>query len=403
MGNQTTILFAGGGTGGHLYPGISVAMAMRKIWPEASPLFLCTQREIDRVILEPTGFQFIPQPIVPPVKTVVGLLKFFKGWRETKDLVRQLVRGTSGASATPAGSGTPGGSGTPAQHSSRPAAILGLGGYAAGVAVKYCADHGIPAAIVNPDVIPGKANQYLMRYASTVCCQFDQTREHVHPDHRDKLKTTGCPIRPEILSPPSRAEALRRLELFPNLQTLVVTGASQGAQTVNEAILAVLADLKIQGWQILHLAGREHAAAVREAYRNMAGPTPLPTRVIDFTPEMADVWAVADLAVARSGASTSAELTACGIPTILMPYPFHKDLHQRANAKVLADAGAAILIDDEQDPKKNAPRLRPALEPLLYDATRRRTMAESAKKLGRPDAASHVAQILKNLASPTAT
>jgi UDP-N-acetylglucosamine--N-acetylmuramyl-(pentapeptide) pyrophosphoryl-undecaprenol N-acetylglucosamine transferase len=370
MGNQTTILFAGGGTGGHLYPGISVALAMRKIWPEACPVFLCTQREIDRVILEPTGFQFIPQPIVPPVKTIVGLLKFFKGWRETKDLVRQLVRG----------SGAP-------------------GGYAAGVAVKYCAEHGIPAAIVNPDVIPGKANQYLMRHASAVCCQFDQTREHVNPEHRDKLKTTGCPIRPEILSAPPRAEALRRLELHPNLQTLVVTGASQGAQTVNEAILAVLSDLKIQGWQILHLAGREHAAAVREAYRNMAGATPLPTRVIDFTPEMADVWAVADLVVARSGASTCAELTACGIPSILMPYPFHKDLHQRANAKVLADAGAAILIDDEQDAKKNAPKLRPALEPLLYDATRRRTMAESAKRLGRPDAAAHVAQIVKNLTS----
>jgi UDP-N-acetylglucosamine--N-acetylmuramyl-(pentapeptide) pyrophosphoryl-undecaprenol N-acetylglucosamine transferase len=280
----------------------------------------------------------------------------------------------------------------------RPAAVLGLGGYAAGVAVKYCAQHQIPAAIINPDVIPGKANQYLMKYVSAVCCQFEQTREHVTGERVHKLRTTGCPIRGEILTLPSRTDAARRLELDPNLQTLLVTGASQGAQTVNEAVLAVLADLKLQGWQVLHLAGREHASTVREAYRNMNGASPLPARVIDFTPEMADVWAVADLCISRSGASTCAELTACGVPSILMPYPFHRDLHQRANAKVLADAGAAILLDDVKDAKKNAQKLRPALEPLIHDATRRRAMSDAAKRLGRPDAANHVATILRELA-----
>ena len=384
MANPPTILFAGGGTGGHLYPGISVAQALRKILPDARLLFLTTQREIDRIILQPTGFPFIPQPIVPPQTTVPGLLKFWKSWRETKDQVRSIVKGKAHGWQSV---------GTPSKIS----AILGLGGYAAGVAVKYCAQHKIPAAILNQDVIPGKANQYLMRYVSTVCCQFDQTRQHVSADHRDKLKTTGCPIRPEILTLPNRIDAARRLELDPNLQTLVITGASQGAQTINEAVPTLLSDLQLHGWQILHLAGREHAVSVRDAYRNLQNPPPV--RVIDFTPEMADVWAVADLAIARSGASTCAELCACGLPSILMPYPFHKDLHQRANAKVLADAGAAILLDDAKDAKKNAANLRPALEPLLRDATRRRSMAEAAKKLSHPDAATRVAQLLAELAS----
>src|SRR5258705_4651016 len=322
MANQPTILFAGGGTGGHLYPGISVAQALQKLLPEARLLFLCTQREIDRIILQPAGFPFIAQPIVPPLTTVPGLLKFWKSWRETKDMVRSIVKGKAHGWQSV---------GPPSKIS----AVLGLGGYAAGVAVKYCATHKIPAAILNQDVIPGKANQYLMRYVSTVCCQFEQTREHVSAEHREKLKTTGCPIRPEILSLPNRADASRRLELDPNLQTLVITRASQGAQTINEAIPALLPDLKLQGWQILHLAGREHAVAVRDAYRTL--PNPPPIRVIDFTPEMADIWAAADLAIARSGASTCAELCACGLPSILMPYPFHKDLHQRANARVLAD------------------------------------------------------------------
>jgi UDP-N-acetylglucosamine--N-acetylmuramyl-(pentapeptide) pyrophosphoryl-undecaprenol N-acetylglucosamine transferase len=112
---------------------------------------------------------------------------------------------------------------------------------------------------------------------------------------------------------------------------------------------------------------------------------------------MADVWAVADLAISRSGASSCAELTACGVPSILMPYPFHKDLHQRANAKVLADAGAAVLMDDQKDARKNAEQLRPILESLLYDVPRRQKMSESAKCLGRPDAAAAVANAVREL------
>src|SRR5687768_18218524 len=115
MAESLTIFLAGGGTGGHLYPGIAVAEAMRALDPQVNPVFLCTQREIDRVILTPTGFDFVPQPIVPPVKSVSGLLKFYKSWRETKDLIKQLL------------------------HDRRPAAVLGLGGYAAGVAVKKAA------------------------------------------------------------------------------------------------------------------------------------------------------------------------------------------------------------------------------------------------------------------------
>jgi UDP-N-acetylglucosamine--N-acetylmuramyl-(pentapeptide) pyrophosphoryl-undecaprenol N-acetylglucosamine transferase len=371
MADVRTIFFAGGGTGGHLYPGISVAQSLARIWPEAKPLFLCTTREIDRVILEPTGFEFVPQPIVPPVRTIGGLLKFWKTWRETKDLVRQILRDR------------------------RPAAVLGLGGYAAGVAVKHASRKGVPAAIINPDVIPGKANQYLMQYVKAVCCQFEETRACVHPQHQPKLKITGCPIRREILAGGDRAAAVGRLGLDPALRTLVVTGASQGATTVNEAVLAVLPEIKPQGWQVLHLAGRDHAASVSQGYREKA----IDARVIDFTPDMADVWTVADLAVSRSGASSCAELTACGVPSVLMPYPFHKDMHQRANAKVLADGGAAILLDDEKDAKKNATRLRPVLEALLYDAGERQRMAAAAKAMGRREAADEVARVLHSMAN----
>src|SRR5690242_6989041 len=124
MAKAQTILLAGGGTGGHLYPGVSVAEALREVNPAIKPVFLCTTREIDRTILSNTGFDFVPQPIVPPVKTVAGLIRFWRTWRETQELVRQLL------------------------SSDRPFAVLGLGGYAAGAAVKLAAQKKIPTAIL---------------------------------------------------------------------------------------------------------------------------------------------------------------------------------------------------------------------------------------------------------------
>ena len=370
MADKRSILLAGGGTGGHLYPGIAVAQALRTIDPRLEPVFLCTAKEIDRVILEPTGFEFIPQPIVPWRRTIGGTLRFAKTLYDTYDLVKKVLK------------------------ERKPAAVLGLGGYAAGVAVKRAVGRGIPAAILNPDVIPGEANRLLMKQAAVICCQFAQTAEYVDPSLHAKLRVTGCPIRSGIRALPARQDAATRLSLDPMLHTLVVTGASLGAQTVNEGVLTMLEGLTLNGWQVLHLSGREHAEAVRAGYRDL----PVTARVIDFTPAMADVWAVADLAISRSGASSCAELTACGVPSILLPYPFHQDMHQRANAKVLADEGAAILLDDQKDRRLNAEQLRPVVQSLLYDADKRRAMSDAARKLGKPAAAENVAQVVTDLA-----
>ena len=371
MSEQPTIFLAGGGTGGHLYPGVAVAQALRVAVPDVKAVFLCTEREIDKTILEPTGFEFIPQPIVPPVLNINGLVKFWRSWRETKDQVKHLLR------------------------QRRPAVVLGLGGYAAGLAVRVAAQRGIPTAIINPDAIPGKANQYLMRHVQAVCCQFEATSQYVSAEQRGKLRVTGCPIRADIRDLPPREQAVSRLMIKPELQTLVVTGASQGAKTVNEAVVEMMKSITLRGWQILHLSGKEHAESVRAGYRELE----LPACVIDFTPAMADVWAVADLVISRSGASSCAELTACGVPSILMPYPFHKDLHQRANAKVLADAGAAVLLDDQRDRKANAKSLEPIVESLLYDLPKRQAMAGAARALGKPDAAESVARIITQIGS----
>ena len=369
MADPLPVFFAGGGTGGHLYPGISVAQSLVRLNPRIKPTFLTTRRAIDETILKPTGFAFIPQPIVPLQRSVAGLVRFWRGWRETNDQVKSLLK----------------------EH--KPAAVLGLGGYAAGVAVKLGAKEGLATAVLNPDVIPGKANLYLMQYVKAVCCQFDATRGHTPGPFQSKLVTTGCPIRDIFLTPPARDVAAGRLGLNPMLSTVTITGASQGSLTVNEAAIGTLKAIQLQGWQILHLTGKDHFPSVSTAYRE-AG---IPARVIDFTPDMADVWAVTDLTVSRAGGSTCAELTALGIPSILMPYPFHKDMHQRYNGKVLEDAGGAVVMTDAMNRQKNAETLRPLLESLLYDAPKRQKMAAAAKALGKPDAADRVARVLLDL------
>jgi UDP-N-acetylglucosamine--N-acetylmuramyl-(pentapeptide) pyrophosphoryl-undecaprenol N-acetylglucosamine transferase len=371
MSDAPIIFFAGGGTGGHLYPGVAVAEALRKILPQARSVFLTTSRPIDQVILKPTGFDFIAQPIVPPQRSISGLLRFWKSWRQTHDLVRTLLKDL------------------------RPALVLGLGGYAAGVAVKLASKRKIPTTLMNPDVIPGKANQYLLPRVQKAFCQFEQTAQHVPASERSKLVVTGCPIRADLQHLPDRAAAIAKWGLNPDLKTLVVTGASQGAKTVNDGMVEVLGTFHPAGWQVLHLAGQDHGEAVASAYEKLSNP--IPHRVIPFTSDMADVWAIADLAVSRSGASSCAELTACGIPSILLPYPFHKDMHQRLNAQALQECGAAELLDDQRDAKANAQKLLPLLQMLMTDDAQRQSMAIAAKKMGRPDAADAVAGELVKL------
>ncbi len=190
-------------------------------------------------------------------------------------------------------------------------------------------------------------------------------------------------------------------------KTLVITGASLGAKTINDAMIVLLADeawreafqdaetrgcgdaaKEQEPWQILHLAGMEQAAEVKAAYEKFPQ---VRAKVMDYCDDMASVWAIGDLAIARAGASTCAELTACGVPAILLPYPFHKDMHQRANADELAKGGAALVVEDAKDAGKNAAAIKRVVHSLLYDDSRRRVMHEAAKKMGKPDAADRIA------------
>jgi len=361
---ELTFILAGGGTGGHLYPGIAVAHALRVRRPEARIHFLTTTRPLDRSLLEPTPFAQTPQPVRPVPGNPLRLPAFALAWARSVAHAKAICR------------------------AERPAAVLGLGGYAAGPAVVAAAKLGIRCAILNPDAIPGRANRYLARRCDRVVLQWEQTRAHLPAGSR--AETWGCPIR-AAFSSADRAAGRRHFSLDPDRPVLLVTGASQGARTVNEAVTRIWPAFAAAHpeWQLLHLAGAADEAAVRQAYDDAKTPA----HVLAFTHEMPLALAAADAAISRAGASTLAELTALGLPSILLPYPYHKDRHQHANAEVLVAAGAAICIEDTGDAGLTAPALRNALD-LIADARRRAEMSAAARTLARPDAAERVADWL---------
>ena len=293
MNETPRIVFAGGGTGGHLYPPLAVAVALRVRLPGSRIAFHCTHRPIDRRILESSGFEVVPQK--------VQALRTGRPWTWPSFLAAWVSERRACRRAFDA---------------DRPAVVVGTGGFASGPPVVEAHRAGIPTALLNPDVIPGRANRYLASRADAVFVQWDESRRWFAGHHG--LQVTGCPVRTDFCRA-DRSTGIALFGLNPERKTLLVTGASLGARTVNEAVVALRDELAMrEGWQLLHITGTGDHETVVAAY---AGHS-LPARVLAFTDRMADALAAADLVVARAGASSLAEITALGRPSVLMPVSY---------------------------------------------------------------------------------
>lgn len=354
-------VLAGGGTGGHLYPGLAVADALLRRDAAARITFLTTNRPLDTQLLSGRPFAQVAQVVRPWPSRPWGWPGFARAWWSSVKRARRLLRQEGVA------------------------AVLGLGGYAAGPAVMAAAQLGLPRAILNPDAVPGRANRRLARRVTAVFCQWEVTRG-VLPEP-DVGRVVGCPIRARFAEV-AREDGCRHFGLDAGRPVLLVTGASQGARTVNRVMQRVWPEFATThaDWQLLHLSGAADEAETRAAYE-AAGVV---ANVVAFTHEMPLALAAADVVVSRAGASTLAELTVLGKPSILLPYPFDRGQHQRANADVLGQAGAAIVLDDRIEPAANAGPLGAALERVANAAERER-MAAAARTLGRANAADDVA------------
>jgi len=364
--NETLrVMMAGGSTGGHLMPGVATADALCQAMPGTRVLFLVTNRKAER--------------------HCSGVLGRF----ETAAVPDTPWHGAGGKALFPARCLLAARRVLQVLHEFRPHVALGLGSYNSAVPALLARACGVPTALLEANAVPGAAVRMLAPLADCVLLQWGKARPLLRAR---RAVASGLPVRREIVTA-ERAHALRRLGLSPDKPTLLATGGSQGALALNQALFGAVRRLYAEGveLQVIHLTGVDHLQAALDTGLSGLGPY----RAIGFLDRMQDAYAAADFALARAGGSTLAELTAVGLPSILVPYPYAANAHQQANARLLAHAGAAIAIDQKD---LTVERLADCIRALATDASLRARMAECAQTQGRPDAARRVAQELAVLA-----
>ncbi len=348
------VLFAGGGTGGHVVPAIAIADALKEAEPSIEAAFVGTRDKIESRVVPRLGYPFHPIRIsgfrrrldpgnlLFPAKVMMALM-------QTAGILRR----------------------------ERPSAVVGTGGYVAGPVLLCASLCRIPTLLQEQNSVPGLTTRLLSRFADEVHVSFPETARRLKRARR--VRVSGNPVR-MTLRPASAAEARAHFGLDPEKPTLLVFGGSLGAAAINGAVREIVERSGFDA-QILWQTG---AAEAEKIARLAAGRRDIAARA--FIDEMDLAYAAADLVVCRAGATTVAELTLLGKASILIPYPHAAADHQRENARVLAAAGAALLL-----PQEEIGGLEQAVRSLLADPGRRAEMERSARTCGHPDAARTIA------------
>ncbi|MCC6273229.1 MAG: undecaprenyldiphospho-muramoylpentapeptide beta-N-acetylglucosaminyltransferase [Deltaproteobacteria bacterium] len=358
------ILFAGGGTGGHLFSGIAVAERLRESRPEAEILFVGTPFGLEKDIVPSAGFPLRTIEATPLKGSGLGarlrsLARLPKAYRQSRKILREF----------------------------RPDVVVGIGGYASGPMTLAAHFAKIPTAIIEQNSIPGFTNRKLARFADRIFIAFAKAREFFDPR---KTRLTGNPTR--RFSAPEERSPGERFCLF-------VLGGSQGAHSLNEAMIAATPKLaeRSKRLHIVHQTGGQDEAEVAAAYR-AAG---LSAEVFSFSQHLSPYYAKADLMLCRAGAGTITELQNLGLPAILVPYPFAADDHQRYNAEAMVVAGAAeMILNRDLQGARVAERLAFYVDhPEALEEMRR-----AARGLAKPEAAQEVlAECLELITRPVKT
>jgi len=355
------LLVAAGGTGGHLYPALAVAERFRELVERSRVTFVGTERGLESRIVPESGF---PLELVraAPLRggsllgRIKGALGLVTGMRDSWKLLKRL----------------------------RPSVVMGVGAYVSGTVLLAASLRGVPTLILEPNAEPGLANKWLAPFVDEAACAWEETAHYFGT----KAVVTGNPVRRAILDVPRLAEQSDTMHVL-------VFGGSQGSKVLNDAITGALPLLAsvAEKLELLHQTGPAELDEVTHAYRDQ----PIPGRVTPYIDDMAGAYAWSDLVVSRAGATTCAELAACGRPAILVPLPLAGG-HQQANAEMLARAGAARWIrQSELTPETMSSELMD----LLNAPREREEMAGKGRSLARPEATTAVAERLVRLGGET--
>jgi len=364
---EGSIVLAGGGTGGHISPGIAIAEEIADLAPAIGTVFACSTRAVDARMLEHVGADFVPIAAEGLSLKPARLYRFARAFLAGRAQSRELL----------------------AERGAR--AIVALGGYVTAPVASAARAMKVPILLVNLDATPGKANRVVARGAARILTALPTP---TMPNFAERV--VGMPIRRAAIGTGGAGDARVRLGVEAGFKTLLVTGASQGATSLNDLMALLVREQRpaFSGWQVLHLVGNADRAPVEAAYR-AAG---VRASVVPFIHEMGLGWRAADLALSRAGANSVAEAIHNAVPTVFAPYPYHADLHQRWNAEPYAKEGVAILADDLIDAQRNRATLGAALVALMTDDGRREAMRAALDARPHEHAAREIARIAIEMA-----
>ena len=367
MNNELRIIISGGGTGGHIFPAVSIANAIKAKRPDAKILFVGAKGRMEMQRVPAAGYEIKGLPICGfdrkhLLKNFAVLFRIWKSQRMAKKIIKDF----------------------------KPMAAVGVGGYASGPTLNVCASKGIPCLIQEQNSYAGVTNKLLAKKAQKICVAYEGM-ERFFP--ADKIIMTGNPVRQNVLSTTLTKEEARKLfGLDPEKKTILLVGGSLGARTINESVLQNLDIIEKSGVQFIWQTGKYYHESIVNQLKDKNLPM---LKVTDFISDMGAAYQAADLVISRAGASSISEFCLIGKPVILVPSPNVAEDHQTKNAMALVNKDAAIYVKDADAP---AVLIKKAVG-IVEDAQKLASMSENIKKLGLKNSADVIADEVIKLAT----
>ena len=362
-----SVVFAGGGTAGHLFPGLAVAEHLSASAEPPAIVFVGSGRDTERQWAEEAGFRYRATPCRHAPRS----------WREVAPCLWRNLRGLLAARRL--------------LQDEACGLVVGLGGYASLPAACAALSLGIPLVLLEQNVAPGLTTRLLARWAQRVCVSFPETQGAL--PRPDRVRVTGTPIRAEFVRRALKATAARS-----GRRQLLILGGSGGARSLNRNVPEALARVAplLKGWQIVHQSGANDADSTRLLYARVG----LKADVRPFVSDMPHTLASTDVAVCRAGGATLAELAALGVPAVLVPYPHAAGNHQQKNAEWAVAAGGRQCVREGDSEAEFTIRLAEAVVPLVGDEAERIRQSALCRQSAKPDAAERVAAEIWNVLTP---
>lgn len=363
------IILAGGGTGGHIYPALAVAERLQQLHPDCEILYVGTDRGLEKEIVPKRNVPFrtihaegLPRRLTPALLKAVK--KSADGCFEARKIVKEF----------------------------QPDVVIGTGGYVCGPVVLAAKLLGVPTMIHEQNAFPGLTNKALARFVDCIMVNFEESKQYFV--HKDRIVVTGLPVRQEVLSA-EKAAGLAYFGFSPEKTTLLVSGGSRGARSLNRAMVDAYPELiEQQDLQIIHLTGKvDYEDTVQALAEKGIQLSDYPQIVMKaYLDEMQYGIAAADFCVGRAGATFLAEITACGLPGILIPYPHAAENHQEYNAKALVEQDAAYMVLDKD---LTGTLLCSHILSMHQDSEKRKKMAENSYAIGKRDALDRIVALVE--------